>query len=179
MKKLLIVFLVTISLLSLVLASPPAPAPKCLIKGIIQSVEFKEAYNESCFNNCDRPGYAACCPTDMEYEHPDRYFLNVTIKEVSYIEGTTEFSTCEKLFPVNENKIIFINKANVKQGDQFISNQQIEGQTPPYWGVGYLESYTLEEPTNTNSKTLTYIIIAVIIILLLAILIYFLLRNKK
>ena len=62
-----------------IFASPPAPTPKCYIKGTIQSVDFKEAYNESCLT--EKYG----CPTDMEVQHPDRYFLKIKISEVSYL----------------------------------------------------------------------------------------------
>lgn len=183
MRKIFFIFSILALIIfftNFIFASPPAPAPKCYIKGVIQSIEFKNAYNESCLTNCDATRLnGSCCPTDMELYHPDRYILNITIKEVSYIEGTTEFSTCEKLFPVGEEKVILINKADLNEGDIFQINQKIEGQTPPYWGANYLESYTLKEPINSDTKTGIYFIIGIIIVLLLITIIYFLRKSKK
>lgn len=119
-----------------VFASPPAPAPLCKITGVIKSVSFRDAYDEPCLK--ERYG----CPTDMELQHPARYFLDVTINSVSYISGETNFNTCENMYKVGDVKNIFIDKVKVSTGDIFSVNQKIEGIVRSFWGSSF-DSYTL------------------------------------
>jgi len=164
-----------------VFANAPAPSPKCSIEGIIQSVEFKEAYNEPCLTK----EYG--CPTDMELQHPARYFFKIKIESVSYVSGETDFITCEDMLPLNTEQTIFINKEKVKIGDSFESGQKIKGQVSSFWGKSF-DSYELEksttddkdiEPEDSDAKTGMYILIVIAIIVILILLIYFLRKNKK
>jgi hypothetical protein len=140
MKKIFILFSIIVSFTltsKSVFASAPAPSPECYIEGIIQSVEVKEAYDEPCL--VEKYG----CPTDMELQHPARYFLKIRIDSVSYISGETKFTTCENKFPLNSEKSIFINKDKIKAGDSFGSGQKIKGQVSSF-GNPSLDSYELE-----------------------------------
>lgn len=104
-----------------VFASVAAPGALCRITGVIESVTFKDAYNESCL----KEPYG--CPTDMELSHPARYYLDININSVSYISGKTNFKTCENTYPIGGAKNVFIDKDKVKVGDIFSANQKIEG----------------------------------------------------
>ena len=116
MRKIFFVFsiIVLFALVSSsVFASAPAPSQKCYIEGIIQSVEFKDAYDEPCLTE----EYG--CRTDMELNHPARYFFKIKIDYVSHVSGDTDFVTCEDMLPLSEEKTIFINKDEVKASDSF------------------------------------------------------------
>lgn len=147
MRKIFFVFIMLAAIIFVtnsVFASAPAPSPKCYIEGTIQSVEFKEAYNESCLTE----EYG--CPTDMEYYHPARYFFKIKIDSVSYVSGETDFVTCEDMLPLNTEQTIFINKDKVKMGDSFEPNQKINGQVSSFWGKSF-DSYTLVPQCTVNS----------------------------
>ena len=164
-----------------IFAAAPAPSPKCYIEGTIQSVEFKDAYDEPCLTE----EYG--CPTDTELRHPARYFFNIKMNSVSYVSGDTDFVTCEDMLPLNTEKTIFINKDEVKISDSFKLGQNIKGQVSSFWEISF-DSYELEEsttdnkdmePEDSNAKTGTYIIFAVAIIVIVALIIYFFRKNKK
>lgn len=131
-----------------VFASPPAPAPACQISGVIKSVEFKDAYDEACI----KEPYG--CPTDMELNHPARYFFDVSINSVSHVSGDTSFITCQNMYSVGKVQKIFINKDKVKSGDTFSVNQKIDGIARSFWGVSF-DSYTLGTITQPQPVKLT------------------------
>lgn len=118
-----------------VIATSLAPAPTCSVKGIIQSVTFTEAHNASCLT--EENG----CPTDTALYFPDRYFLNITINEVKFVKGTTQYSSCEKLFPLNSIGILSIDKSKVNSGDSFVVGQIIQGEISYY---SHFDSYTID-----------------------------------
>lgn len=113
---------------------PPPPTPNCYIKGTIQEVEFIEAHDHPCLQNPP-------CPTDVELHSPDRYYLTISIQEVSHRSGDTSYYTCEDMYPLNSEKKIFLDKENVNEGDSFEKNQEIEGEVEGLFG--YLKYYTL------------------------------------
>jgi hypothetical protein len=184
MRKIFFVFSIIALLMlvsSSVFASAPAPSPKCYIEGTIQSVEFKEAYDEPCLT--EKYG----CPTDMELNHPARYFFKIKIDSVSYVSGETDFVTCDNMLPLNTEHTIFINKDKVKSGDSFESGQKISGQVSSFGGKSF-DSYELEksitddkdaEPKDSDAKTIIYILIAFAALIVLILIIYFLRKNKK
>ena len=131
-----------------VFASPPAPTPVCQISGVIKSVEFKEAYDETCL----KEPYG--CPTDMELNHPARYFFDVSINSVSHVSGDTSFNTCQNIYSVGKVQKIFINKDKVKSGDVFSVNQKIDGIVRSFWGASF-DSYTLGIITQPQPVKLT------------------------
>ena len=131
-----------------VFASPPAPTPVCQISGVIKSVEFKEAYDETCL----KEPYG--CPTDMELNHPARYFFDVSINSVSHVSGDTSFNTCQNIYSVGKVQKIFINKDKVKSGDIFSVNQKIDGIVQSFWGASF-DSYTLGTITQPQPVKLT------------------------
>ena len=141
-KQSVILLFVLVILTSMpVFASPPAPTPACSITGIIKSVEFKDAYDEPCL----KEPYDGC-PTDMELQHPARYFLDVSINSVTHVSGDTSFNTCQNMYPVGGVQKIFINKDKVKSGDTFMANQKIDGIVRSFWGESF-DSYTLLNKT--------------------------------
>lgn len=131
-----------------VFASPPAPTPACQISGVIKSVEFKDAYDEACI----KEPYG--CPTDMELNHPARYFFDVSINSVSHVSGDTSFNTCQNMYSVGKVQKIFINKDKVKSGDTFSVNQKIDGIVRSFWGASF-DSYTLGTITQPQPVKLT------------------------
>lgn len=131
-----------------VFASPPAPTPVCQISGVIKSVEFKDAYDEACI----KEPYG--CPTDMELNHPARYFFDVSINSVSHVSGDTNFITCQDMYSVGKVQKIFINKDKVKSGDTFSVNQKIDGIVRSFWGASF-DSYTLGTITQPQPVKLT------------------------
>jgi len=142
MRRIFLVFLIltlTVLVGNSVFASPPLPSPNCYIKGIIQSVEFKEAYEDPCLTGKYK------CPTDIALSLPARYAIKIKIDSVAYDSGETKFITCETLFPLNAERTIFIKKDKVKAGDSFKSGQKISGRVTTYWYEGYLSSYILED----------------------------------
>jgi len=140
-KQSVILLFVLVILTSMpVFASPPAPTSACSITGIIKSVEFKDAYDEPCL----KEPYG--CPTDMELQHPARYFLDVSINSVTHVSGDTSFNTCQNMYPVGSVQKIFINKDKVKSGDTFMANQKIDGIVRSFWGESF-DSYTLLNKT--------------------------------
>lgn len=125
--------------ISLVFASAPPPSSICYVQGIIQSVEFKAAYNESCLATDS-------CPTDSEIIHPDRYYLTLNVTIVSYIRGDTTYYTCENAFPVGNSTTIYINKENVIPRDHFKNGDIIEGEVASTFRP-FLNDYILD-PNN-------------------------------
>lgn len=122
-----------------VFASPPAPAPKCFVKGVIQKVRFEKAYELPCVKT-------KSCPTDTQLSYPNRYYLSVNIHEVSFRDGDTRFQTCASLFPLNSLQEIFINEDKVIAGDSFKRDQQIEGVVSSFWGYSF-DSYQITSVT--------------------------------
>jgi hypothetical protein len=116
-----------------VFASPPAPAPKCYVKGVIQNVRFEKAYELPCVKT-------RSCPTDTQLSYPNRYYVSVNIHEVSFKDGDTRFQTCASLYPLNTLQEIFINEDKVIAGDSFKKSQQIEGVVSSFWGYSF-DSY--------------------------------------
>lgn len=139
------------------IASPPAPTPVCQITGKIESVQFKDAYDEPCLK---QPG--GVCPSDSETQHPARYYLEVQIEKASYASSDISYTTCDKLFPSFTKQAVFINKDEVKPGDLFAVNDRIEGTVS---GGNYLESYSLKIPSGSNAKkNIIYLVVAAVII---------------
>jgi len=71
-------------------ASPPAPAPRCHIEGIIQEVTYKESWTDTNTSG----------PTDRLTSQPERYELKITINEASYVDGSKSYQSCTSLYPL-------------------------------------------------------------------------------
>lgn len=181
-KNIVIFFILTFFLASIfTFASAPPPSPKCEIKGIIQSVEFVDAYNASCLTE------EGGCPTDTELIHPARYFFNIKINTVSYMSGETSYITCEELLPLNTYTSIFINKDKVNAEDFFEPGQKINGQVSSFWGISF-DSYELEQNTNKDTKIevedsdtqiTSYILFGIIIISIFTVLLIYYFKKKN
>jgi hypothetical protein len=126
-RYLILILILFASVVGFVSAVPPAPSPTCYIQGTIQSVEYREAYNEPCLSNCYSAEPGTCCPTDVELEHPSRYYLNVTINEVRYVDGETDFITCEESYPIGESDVFKINVEKVPMNYNFNIGDSIKG----------------------------------------------------
>ena len=123
-----------------VFASPPAPAPKCYVKGVIQSVRFEKAYELPCVK-------ISSCPTDTQLSYPNRYYLSVNIQGVSFKDGDTRFQTCSSLYPLNSLQEIFIDEDKVIAiGGSFKKGHQIEGVVSSFWGYSF-DSYQITSIT--------------------------------
>lgn len=117
--------------------SPPAPAPRCFVKGIVQNVKFQDAYTHPC-------AQTNSCPTDFPVFTPSQYILKVLVLETSYQSGDTRFRDCSDLFPTGDPTEISILKEKLRFGDRFLlKGQKIEGIVTSFWGRTF-ESYTLE-----------------------------------
>lgn len=127
-----------------VIASPPAPAPKCYVKGLIENVRFEKAYENPCVKNDS-------CPTDVQLSYPDTYYLSVKIQNVSFKEGDTRFQTCESLYSPETSQEIFIIRDRIKSGDLFNKGQVIEGTVSSFWGKSF-DSYNILSGQDSNQK---------------------------
>lgn len=129
--------IIYLSITNLIYASPPPPAPKCSIVGTIKAVRFEPSFEDPCLKQ-------GRCPTDMELTHPERYYLSVGIDKVSTIGSDTKYFTCEKLFPLNSIREIFINKDKVINNNIFEKGQNIAGVVSTF-GNSKFESYRINE----------------------------------
>lgn len=109
---------------TLVFASPPVRVPSCQILGTIKApdVSFAEADPDQCLD-------LSKCPTDAPPPRPARYVLNIVVNSAKYVTGTTEFYTCERLFPVGEKREVYIPKDEVKYPSDFQFPQGVFDQT--------------------------------------------------
>ncbi|MCX6737095.1 MAG: hypothetical protein NTW73_03370 [Candidatus Parcubacteria bacterium] len=150
MKKILFVFSMIASFVLInnsVLAVAPLPSPNCNIEGIIQSVEFKEAYDDPCLTLPSR------CPTDTLVNFPAGYYLKIKISSISYVSGETKYATCEALLPLNTERTFFIYKDDVKTGDSFKIGQKIKGLVYS-WFRFVFKSYELDQASITPTITI-------------------------
>jgi len=122
-----------------VFASPPAPAPKCNVEGVIKDVRFEKAYESECLKTDS-------CPTDGQTKFPDLYYLTIKIDKVSYKDGNTNFRSCDSLFPINSIKEFNIVASSLKVGDIFKHDQKIKGIVSSFWGHS-LDSYQITSVT--------------------------------
>ncbi len=76
---------------------PPIPAPICSIGGEIIEVEFREATGP-------------CPPRIMRcIEYPERFVLNLLIKEIKTIEENENSKiTCKEYYILNEESEVYI-----------------------------------------------------------------------
>ena len=100
-----------------VFASPPAPAPRCYVEGIIQEVIHLDAQNNS----------GSGGPTDMATGVSERYSLKVLINRTSYIDGEKSFQSCDSLYPLGTTKEIVINKDKIIDNTIPMVKQKITG----------------------------------------------------
>lgn len=141
MKKIFISLFITgiiIFTVGPIIASAPAATPRCIIEGVIKSVEFSEAHDNPCV--ADPLG----CPSDTPLHYPARYELNIRIDSASYVSGTTEYNTCENMIPAGSEKNIYINEADLDSGDVFAAGQKIKGLVSSGFGLRF-EHYHLEK----------------------------------
>ncbi len=141
--KLIFIFLFVLGLFgredTKIFASPPAPAPKCYVEGVIKDVRFEKAYESECLKTNS-------CPTDTRTKFPDLYYLTIQIDKVSYKDGNTNFQTCDSLFPINSIKEFNIVASSLKEGDIFRNDQKIEGIVSSFWGHSF-DSYQITSVT--------------------------------
>jgi hypothetical protein len=164
----IIALLVLVS--SFVIASTTSTSPMCNVRGVIQSVEFIEAYEEPCLEE----EYG--CPTDMPTSHPARYKLKIEVDSVFYIPGSTEYSSCKSIFSKDE-EVIFINEDKKSSGDSFESGQYIEGAVSSGFGK-YFQSYTINVKIDNGGREINLTPYAIAGIIILSIVIIYFSRKK-
>ena len=121
-------------------ASPPAPAPRCYVEGIIQKVTHKDA-----LNNINPQG-----PTDMTTYIPERYELKILINKTSYIDGEKSFQSCDSLYPKGTTKEIVINKDKITDNTIPAVKQKITGTVRSFWWASF-DSYTVTSIENARN----------------------------
>ena len=142
-KKLKLIALITLSFclnIDKVLASPPAPSPRCYIEGTIQEVTHLDASNES------RSGG----PTDMANDAPDRYSLRILINKTTYVDGETSFQSCDSLYKVGAVHEIIIIKDKIVNNSIPVAKQKIIGTVHSFWWPSF-DSYVLTSTNNSVS----------------------------
>lgn len=145
-KKQILVVILTIFLFPIfqiyfgkVFASPPAPAPRCYIEGVIQEITHKNA-----FVNNSTGG-----PTDRANNVPERYELKVLINKRSYVDGEKSFQTCDSLYPLRSSIEIAINKDMIAN-DNFPSvDQKITGTVSSFWWPSF-DDYVVTSDSNIS-----------------------------
>lgn len=120
---------------TLVFASPPAPAPKCYVSGVIQNVRFEGEHEAPCAKTNS-------CPTDTQLSYPDTYYLSIKIQNVSLEGGDTRFTNCNSLYQVGSIQDIFVIQDKIKPGDVFSKGQMISGNVISFWGNSF-ETYSI------------------------------------
>ena len=88
-------------------ASAPLPSPNCIIEGSIHSVRFEEASKDTCIKPWNN--YIDCPVWSIELHKPARYYLEISVKKVSYAHWDETFRSCETLFPLEVNSHFRIN----------------------------------------------------------------------
>ncbi len=121
----LIIFLCSIFQIKVdkVFASPPAPAPRCYIEGIIQEVTHMEASSDNTTGG----------PTDRANDISERYVLKIIIDKISYVDGEKSFQSCDSLYPLGTTKEIVINKDKIINGTIPTVKQKITGTVSSFW----------------------------------------------
>ncbi len=130
---------------------PPLPFPDCEIKGVIKSVEFRET------EELPDPFWGRIWP-----QHYDGYFLDIRIDSVVYLEGSTDFGTCEDLYPIGETITPFISQEGVNPSDIFSAGQNIEIILTGAWadpsynlideGLGDSDYETIKDTTDIKDE---------------------------
>lgn len=123
-----------------VFASPPAPAPRCYIEGIIQEVTHLDAQNNS----------GSGGPTDMATDVPERYVLKVNINKTSYVDGEKSFQSCDSLYQVGTVKEIVINRDKIINNTVPAAKQKITGTVRSFWWPSF-DDYAVTPIKNTMS----------------------------
>lgn len=119
----------------------PWDDPVCKISGTVESVVFEDEYNNPCLDLISP--FGPLCPTDTTLHLPERYALDIKIKNVSLIKEGTGVSSCEDIFQINKVKKFYIDKDKIKSGDSFSGNQEIEVVNNPS-SSNFLDSYVLK-----------------------------------
>jgi hypothetical protein len=166
MKKVMIFFIFLILSINLISAASYAPIPTCEIKGNIKKVQFEEAHNIECEGPLE-------CPTNVPKNYPDRYKLEIIVKETSYIYGDISYTSCEERYPLNSEHIIYILKESINEGDTLKEGKAIQGYVEHSW-ENYFVSYSL-----IKDNLIYYYIIGTLILLIIVILTIVLILKKK
>ena len=163
----------------------------CNIEGTIQSVEFKEAFRDSCLddNSCPIGGY--------DPDRPARYYLKILLSFVSCEPDKSDDPYAyEYQFPLDTEVEVYINKNQILNEDFFELGQKISGQVKYFLGHSFT-SYKLEKPTdnfandnidtqdniiNENQKklnNLSFLFVCVLVIIVLIIMAWFFFKKRK
>ena len=136
-KKGVVIILVFLSMLYAVSAT--APVPLCKVEGIIESVYYTDAGQLDCIETGVTCPAGSPTPTSW----PESYKVEVKIDSSSYIDGPTEYVTCEEYYKKGKQSDLNILADLVKEGDVFKIGEWIKGIAQPYYGFN---EYDLEFP---------------------------------
>lgn len=103
-------------------ASPPAPAPRCRIEGLIQESVYKQS-------EPDKPGG----PTDAAESLPERYALKVKILKSQYEDGDQSLQTCAQLYKAQTVRDMVITSDKITVGQTPRRGQKITGIVRTFW----------------------------------------------
>jgi hypothetical protein len=165
-------------------ASPPLPTPICHVEGVIKSANYIAAYDEPCVQT-------KSCPTDMEVQHPSRYYLQVVFSSVEYVSGETKFSKCEKLVALNTQSELLLNESDLKEGDNLSIGAKFEGEVRSVGNL-FLDSYQIldsmtdepefyQQPNDLFAQNTIYFAAVAMVIFLLVIpfIVFTLVKRRK
>jgi hypothetical protein len=125
-----------------IFASPPAPAPRCYIEGVIQEVIHMDASSDSTTGGL----------TDRATDIPERYVLKVNINKTSYVDGEKSFQSCDSLYPLGATKEIVINKDKIINNTIPIVKQKIIGTVSSFWWPSF-DNYTVTSASKIANTT--------------------------
>lgn len=144
-KNFYLIFLIFILGSSFILASQPAPdTATCEIKGIIESITFKEAYNDSCLER----GIEFCQPGISPY-YNEKYVIGLKIKEINFVSFGTSLGegdqTCSSLYSLDQGIQLTISPENFNEQDKNEIGKLITTKIPnKYYRI--ISEYTISEP---------------------------------
>lgn len=118
---------------------PPIPAPICSIGGEIIEVEFREATGP-------------CPPRIMPcIEYPERFVLNLLIKEVKTIEENENSKiTCKEYYILNEESEAYIFTETIIEKEDLKIGKYIQGETGDLQ-INHLKEYSMVQETRKDT----------------------------
>tara|TARA_Y100000310_G_scaffold15516_1_gene15580 strand:- start:50 stop:568 length:519 start_codon:yes stop_codon:yes gene_type:complete len=171
MKKVVMSLLILIVSFSFVFAIPAPQPSDCEIKGIVEYIEFKEAWESDCLEdgeiteNCLDGGFLST---------PARYELMIFIEEITSLGE----SNCEgevQGYRKDEGNVLYILEEDIEEIPRV--GQIIEGVISRSDFDSYSLQVSLE--TKTSSYLIPYLIGAVVLLIIFVVFLLVLLKKKS
>lgn len=161
-SSLILIIIIFLLVLSSALVQP---GPHCNIKGVIEDVEFEEAWEHECIKKERETGMPEC-PDGGFLSYPNRYSLGIRVDEVFTVEVFNE-DRCE--YEIKGGDLVYFNVPLnlVKEGDDFMNGRKIEVDIDALnWRS--ISSYNLGEKLDESGNNyVLYIIIGIILIVII------------